>query len=82
MIEGLTILSSQNITRINFQKAKEITESIDADDIPFIAFHLEYKHKIWSLDKRLIEGLTAKGYGHFFTSTEELKKHLYIKEEI
>lgn len=61
MLEGLTILSSQNITRINFQKAKEITESIDTDDIPFIAFHLEYKHKIWSLDKRLIEGLTAKG---------------------
>ena len=81
MLEGLTILSSQNITRINFQKAKEITESIDADDIPFIAFHLEYKHKIWSLDKRLIEGLTAKGYVHFFTSTYELRKHLYKKHK-
>ena len=81
MLEGLTILSSQNITRINFQKAKEITESIDADDIPFIAFHLEYKHKIWSLDKRLIEGLTAKGYRHFFTSTYEVRKHLYKKSK-
>ena len=81
LLEGLTILSSQNITRINFQKAKEITESIDTDDIPFIAFHLEYKHKIWSLDKRLIEGLTAKGYGHFFTSTYEVRKHLYKKHK-
>lgn len=79
LLNHLTILSSNNITKTNLQKAKEITENIDVDDIPFIAFHLQYKHKIWSLDKKLIKGLTLKGYGHFFTSTAELRKHLYKK---
>jgi hypothetical protein len=80
LLLNLTILSSLNINRTNFQKAKAITESIEVDDIPFIAFHLQYKHKIWSLDRKLIKGLTAKGYAHFFTSTAELREHLYKKQ--
>ncbi len=45
----------------------------------FIALHLQIKHKIWTSDKVLVKGLTEKGYGHFFTSTEELSQHLYKK---
>ena len=57
-----------------------ISKDIDVDYIPFIAFHLQYKHKIWSLDKKLISGLTEKGYGHFFISTNEVRKYLYKKK--
>ena len=63
-------------------KAHALVDDIDEDDTFFIALHLHTGHKIWSGDEKLKKGLTAKGYGHFFTSTEELKKHLYIKEEI
>ena len=63
-------------------KAHALVDDIDEDDTFFIALHLHTGHKIWSGDEKLKKGLTAKGYGHFFTSTEELKKHLYKKEEI
>lgn len=77
LLKGLSILLSENISKTNLVKAEKITKSIDTDDIPFIAFHLQYKHKIWTGDKVLIDGLTEKGYGHFFISTQELKAQLY-----
>ena len=61
-------------------KAHNLVNDIDQDDTFFIALHLHTGHKIWSGDEKLKKGLTAKGYGHFFTSTEELKKHLYKKK--
>lgn len=60
-------------------KAKHNFQFIAPKDVFFIALHLHTGHKIWSGDEKLKKGLTAKGYGHFFTSTEELKKHLYKK---
>ena len=79
LLEGVKILSMKDISEENKQKAEEIVANIDIDDAPFIAFHLQYKHKIWSGDKELKKGLTARGYGHFFVSTEELKNKLYKK---
>lgn len=35
----------------------------------------------WTSDKVLVHGLTEKGYGHFFITTETLKTFLYKKEE-
>jgi len=60
-------------------KAKHNFQFIAPEDVFFIALHLHTGHKIWSGDEKLKKGLTTKGYGHFFTSTEELKKHLYKK---
>lgn len=80
LLEGITIVSEKDIKRVNAAKAKEITADVDVKDYPFIALHLQIKHKIWTSDKMLVNGLTAKGYGHFFTSTEELKKHVYKKQ--
>ena len=81
ILEEFVILTSKDITEANLLKAEKITKDIDVDDIPFIAFHLQYKHKIWSLDKKLISGLTEKGYGHSFISTNEVRKYLYKKKK-
>lgn len=60
------------------QEAVRVVSDIDKDDAPFVALHLYKKHKIWTGDKNLIEGLTAKGYDIFIT-TNELKTQLYKK---
>ena len=79
MLEKITIISLDKIDKEYLQEAFTIVKDIDEDDYPFIALHLQIKHKIWSRDQVLIYGLTAKGYGHFFITTEEVKKHLYKK---
>mgnify|MGYP000844290042 FL=1 len=79
LLEGITIISLDNLAKENLVKAQDIVEGVDEDDYPFIALYLQIKHKIWSGDKELKKGLTAKGYGHFFVSTEELKNKLYKK---
>jgi hypothetical protein len=80
LLEGITILEiEKTVNKVNMEKARDIANNVDYDDYPFIALHLQIKHKIWTSDKALISGLTAKGYGHFFTSAAELKKHLYKK---
>lgn len=61
-------------------QAEKIVEDIDPDDVFFIALHLHLKHKIWCSDNVLIQGLTEKGYGHFFVTTQELKKKRYKRK--
>lgn len=60
------------------QKAIEIVRDIDIFDAPFIALHLYKKHKIWTGDRILINGLKKKGYDICITTTQ-LKKMLYKK---
>ena len=73
LLEKITIIPLDEIT-------KKIVKDVDKDDYAFVAVHLQFKHKIWSRDEALIKGLTEKGYGHFFISTDEVRKHLYKKK--
>ena len=79
LLEKITIISLDKIDKEYLQEAFTIVKDIDEDDYPFIALHLQIKHKIWSRDQVLINELTAKGYGHFFITTEQVKKYLYKK---
>lgn len=81
LLKNITVVPLEELSDKNIQKAFSIVKDIDEDDYPFIAMHLQYKHKIWSRDEDLIEGLTQKGYGHFFISTDEVRKHLYKKKK-
>ena len=80
LLEGIIILNEKDVEKTNASKAKKIVAEVDPDDYPFIALHLQVKHKIWTSDKILVNRLTEKGYGNFFISTEEIKTHLYKKK--
>ena len=81
LLEKITIIPLDEITKKNLQDAFEIVKDVDKDDYAFVAVHLQFKHKIWSRDEALIKGLTEKGYGHFFISTDEVRKYLYKKKK-
>jgi len=73
----ITFINTDTIPIKHMKNANEIVKDIDEDDVDFVALHLYKKHKLWTGDKNLIKGLTAKGYGHIFVSTAELKEKLY-----
>jgi len=81
LLKNITIIPLEELSNKNIQKAFSIVKDVDEDDYAFIAMHLQYKHKIWSLDKKLISGLTEKGYGYFFISTDEIRNYLYKRKK-
>ena len=81
LLKKITIIPLEELSNKNIQKAFSIVKDVDEDDYVFIAMYLQYKHKIWSRDEELINGLTEMGYGHFFISTDEVRKHLYKKKK-
>jgi putative PIN family toxin of toxin-antitoxin system len=54
-----------------FQKAENLTRDIDIDDTEFVALAEHAKAKLWTGDKRLIQGLRRKGWNKVL-STEDL----------
>ncbi|MFT4092002.1 MAG: PIN domain-containing protein [Niabella sp.] len=74
----ITVVPTDEVPLIHRQKAAQIVADIDRDDAPFVALHFYKKHKIWTGDRVLINGLKAKGYDIFIT-TDELKNKLYKK---
>jgi predicted nucleic acid-binding protein len=60
------------IPKEDFQKAEKLTYDIDIDDTEFVALTEYIKGKFWSGDKKLISGLTKKGWRSIVTLKELL----------
>lgn len=79
-IQNIIFFKVKDIPRVYIDKAKNIVKSIDPDDYPFVALHLEKGHKIWTCDFKLLNGLKEEGYDICIT-TQELKTKVYHKKE-
>jgi len=44
----------------------ELCKDIDEKDFAYLALSLELDGRLWTGDKKLINGLRAKGFDHFF----------------
>jgi len=75
----IKVVSIEDIPPIKLVEAYQIVKDIDEEDTYFVALYLFQKHKIWTGDKQLINGLLAKGY-NICVTTKELKKMLYKKD--
>jgi predicted nucleic acid-binding protein len=60
----------------NYQKANQLTRDIDSDDLLFVGLSLQYSCKLWSGDKRLINGLHKKGFKLTITTDEIFQIYL------
>ena len=76
--KNITFFKVDDIPQKYVDKAEEIAQSIDPDDFPFIALHLEKGHKIWTCDLKLINGLKEMGYDICVT-TKDIKEKRYKK---
>lgn len=75
----IKFINNQLISNSNIEAARELTKGIDENDTLFIAMALEFSSKLWTGDKKLINGLNTKGFTQFIT-TDELFR-LYLEKE-
>ena len=78
LLERIKFVPVEEIPLPHIKKAITIVKDIDIDDAFFVALHLFKKHKLWTGDKVLINGLKAKGFDICVT-TQELKSKVYKK---
>ena len=62
ILKNITILDHSIPNKKNYKKAIELCRYVDPDDIPFVAFSLYLKCKLWTGDKKLIQGLQENGF--------------------
>ena len=77
LYKDIIFISEEQIKISNWVSADALVADVDPKDTHYIAYSKELDCKIWSGDKKLIKGLTAKGFINFIT-TDELYK---LREE-
>lgn len=66
----LTFISEEQIDESVWFAAEELVADIDPKDAHYVACSKQYNCKIWSGDKRLIDGLAKKGFSSFISLDE------------
>lgn len=72
VLKSIELISEELITKNNWLKAFELTKDIDEFDTPFVALSLELNARLWTGDKKLINGLKSKN-NNLAISTDEMK---------
>lgn len=70
ILKNITILNHSIAGKEYYQKAFELCDNVDLDDIPFVAFSLFLKCKLWTGDKKLIKGLKDNGFDKIVTTND------------
>jgi predicted nucleic acid-binding protein len=70
IIRNVTILNHSILPIKFYKQATEICNSIDIDDNVFVAFTEYIRGKLWTGDKKLIKGLSDKGFKRLITTDD------------
>lgn len=66
LLSNIRFVPLNMLTLQSRQNAYDLCKDIDINDAPFVALAIEYNGLIWTGDRKLINGLTAKGFNKFF----------------
>jgi predicted nucleic acid-binding protein len=77
----ITFMSGIHIPSAKWIQAENLAKDVDDKDIPYLAFSLFFRCKIWSGDKALRKGIENKGFKNFI-STEELFELRDVKSKL
>jgi len=70
LFSQITVIPNLGISRDTYKQALSLCEDIDPKDTPYLALSLELDIPLWTNDKKLIEGLSHKGYTKLITTEE------------
>ena len=80
VLRNITILNHTLIPAHIYKKAEKLCETIDLDDTIFVAVAEFIRGKLWTGDKKLINGLAEKGYKRLIR-TEEIYRDFISKRK-
>ena len=69
--KSITFISEEQISMESWKFAESLVSDIDSKDAVYIAYTKQFKCKLWTGDKKLINGLIRKNYNNIL-STENL----------
>jgi predicted nucleic acid-binding protein len=79
--KDITFISEEQIKHSSWLSAEKLVADIDPKDTHYVAYSKQFRCKIWSGDKELMNGLAKKGFTNFITTDELFKWRQNIKEK-
>lgn len=70
LFSHVTVIPNLAIESGSFMRAHELCRDIDSQDIPYVALSIELGVPLWTNDRKLSDGLNAKGYTNLASSSE------------
>lgn len=62
MVRKINFVNEDSISEEIWKEAQQLTNSIDTKDTPFVALALSLDATLWTGDRKLLDGLHAKGF--------------------
>ncbi len=78
LFSEITVIPKLAISQKGYENALLLCNDIDPKDTAFLALSIEFDIPLWSNDKKLLQGLMAKGYKKIIT-TEEIFEQTLMK---
>ncbi|MCF8372823.1 MAG: hypothetical protein K9H64_14455 [Bacteroidales bacterium] len=73
-------IDEEQIPKDNLLFAIELVKDIDEKDIVFIALNEYLDTKLWTGDKKLINGLKSKGYNKIISTQEMIELRYFLEQ--
>ena len=70
IFKSISFISEKQISENNWIFASNLVADIDAKDIVYVAFAKQFCCKLWTGDKKLINGLVKKGYDNIVNTND------------
>lgn len=77
----ICFIAEEQIPKEHLVKSIELVKDIDNKDIVFIALTEYLGSKLWTGDKRLIQGLKSKGYSNVLSTEEMILLRSHIEND-
>lgn len=81
LLKNVKLINESQIPKEIWEKAFELTKDVDENDTAFIALTEFTDGKLWTLDKKLSNGLKKKGYSKIIGTKELKEKALENKQD-
>lgn len=77
LIKKISFINEETIPDTIWGQAQQLTAGIDEKDTPFVALAISQQATLWTGDRRLLEGLQARGFEQVI-DTAALLNHLNV----